>query len=136
MLRLNTMDITFYCGSCGQRITIDEARSGGDLKCPSCGNIERIPAKPTETPSGQPKLRLRGAGANAPPLARGKPCPACGQPLATEDAIICMKCGCNLETGKQLDTKTETRSSRKWVVVALILLGIAAGAAVWFRLWS
>lgn len=37
------MDITFNCGSCGQRIVIDEAGAGTNVECPKCGQYLTVP---------------------------------------------------------------------------------------------
>jgi hypothetical protein len=55
-------------------------------------------------------------------------CPACRAPLS-EQAVICIRCGLNLKTGKPVDTQT-ARSGKGRPVKAILLLLLASGAAI------
>ena len=54
------------------------------------------PVEPVKVPDVPPE----------PAKPEGKVCPGCGSPLA-EGAVICVKCGLNLKTGKKLQTVFE-----------------------------
>lgn len=45
-----------------------------------------------------------GARSGAPQVKGGKPCPSCGSSIK-QDAVICIHCGHNFNSGKQLKTK-------------------------------
>jgi hypothetical protein len=61
------------------------------VKCPKCGVDFQVPRsaqddEPVEVPGAKKK---------------GRRCPDCNEPLA-KDAVLCVSCGLNLETGKKL----------------------------------
>ncbi len=72
------MSITFNC-TCGQKLETDDKDAGKQAKCPRCGLSITIPS----------------------PAKEETICPACGNPME-DDAIICVQCGFNKKTGRQL----------------------------------
>ncbi len=75
------MAITFKC-TCGQLLEVEDEHAGKQAKCPKCGESVTIPSTEEEE---EPK------------------CPGCGKPMEY-DAIVCMECGFNRKTGRQLTT--------------------------------
>ncbi len=126
------MDIIFHCGKCGQRIAIDEEGAGLEAQCPKCGADERVPPKPPER-----KIRLKTGNISDPsqPPPSGPPCPHCHEPLQEPGAVICLRCGWNLKTGKPLKTKTRRGFTIPWRMVANVaLLAVIAGAC--WHIWQ
>lgn len=85
-------------------------------------------AKQPEEPA-RPKLRLKR---DAP----GKACPNCGEKMA-EDAVVCLRCGWNVQTGKKLHGAEAAERRKRRVKLALkavwvlVLTAAVAAAAKW-----
>ena len=77
------MAITFEC-TCGQLLEVENEHAGNQAKCPRCGESVAIPSTEEEESK----------------------CPGCGKPMEY-DAVICMECGFNRKTGRQLTTGGE-----------------------------
>lgn len=121
----SSMPIPVAC-KCGQKFAAKDEFAGKVMKCPKCGNGLEIPAPPQGQAATKPNPALQARGAatarSAPAAPRGpsladlfdeagvKPevadnrprCPQCKEPMATADAILCVNCGFNVETGKRL----------------------------------
>jgi hypothetical protein len=83
------------CGSCGERLTVEQRLAGKVARCPACGGPIRIPAQPeekfiepeevlTDAPSGRDALDIAGgpgAAERAGGVPHGRP-PAEGRPAA------------------------------------------------------
>jgi uncharacterized Zn finger protein len=54
------MDISFHCGSCGQRMVIDERGAGLVIQCPKCGRDVSVPkaVAPKPSPTTKPTILL------------------------------------------------------------------------------
>ena len=106
------MSIKVEC-QCGQKFAAKDSMAGKRVKCPKCNQALVIPS------GAQPEPRKWGAGATAasPVLdlldeagvqhARtGPQCPECDADLPPE-ALICIQCGYNVQTGRRMDTVGE-----------------------------
>jgi len=49
-----SIDIYFFCGSCGQRMVIDEAGVGLVIPCPKCAKDVTVPESNQPTPTPPP----------------------------------------------------------------------------------
>jgi hypothetical protein len=128
------------CGRCGKRLRVRPEWAGKKAKCPACGAVSVVPGagpapgtavraagppadvltvEPVDVIPLQPEA---DAGKEAPPAPEDT-CPECGHFMA-RDAVICLDCGFNRKTGKQLKTQSR-RMERHWY------LGGFADPAVW-----
>ena len=112
------MSITAKCTSCSAQFKVKSEWAGKRVKCPKCAKPFQIPA-PQKSPARQaandplqlapaverphnPMLDLLDdVGVESTP--RGPVCPSCGAEMAV-GARICVECGYDTETGKQLET--------------------------------
>jgi predicted RNA-binding Zn-ribbon protein involved in translation (DUF1610 family) len=162
------MSAELECGGCGKRLKVRPEWEGKKAKCPACGAVSVVRAaepareaavRPADFPGpGSPPppgnvltvepvdaLPLQpapdaGQGRAPAPAAGGDDaCPECGQPMA-RDAVICLDCGFNRKTGKQLKTVSR-RVERTWylggvfepaVIVVFVLLILVLGAVAFF----
>ncbi len=130
------MPISVQCDSCSAKLKVRDELAGKRVKCPKCSQPLTIPVaverKPTRTMGAVPtspvasdpdEYRLAPAlnpmldlldEAGVESAARGRVCSSCGSDLSAL-AIICIECGFNNETGKQLETTTyrDSNSSGK-----------------------
>ena len=83
-------DISFSCASCGESLEAPVEMAGEVVACPSCQHDIRVP-------SASP------ASADVAPGAAGR-CPDCGADMEA-DAVLCVKCGFHLGTGKRIETQ-------------------------------
>jgi hypothetical protein len=160
------MTLEFACPQGGHRLRVKEEFAGKKVRCPKCGAVVVAPAASADArpASDLPIPLLDSAAAPRPdaiaarplpvqpidpePAGRRRPaaadpedcCPGCGRFLAPE-AVLCIDCGYNRQTGKRLRTVSR-RMRRMWylggfsspasiVVVAvlylfLIVLGFAS----------
>ena len=104
------MSIMVRCAGCGGEFRAKQELAGRRAKCPKCGNVLQVP-RPKEEAEGDVVYGLE-VPATAEivadgPVAAGQPagaaCPSCGSPRA-ENAVICIQCGVDFRTGKQLTT--------------------------------
>ena len=79
------MSITFNC-TCGQKLEVDDEHAGKQPKCPRCGTSITIPS----------------------PTPEENVCPACENPME-HDAVICIECGFNKKTGRQVAAVYDAR---------------------------
>lgn len=113
------MPIKTQC-ACGAAFAAPDQLAGRQVKCPKCGAATRVPAAgapASTTPQGNPPRPGRSAASTDPSVASlldevdlggsktGRRCPECRTDVLP-DAILCIHCGMNLETGKRLTTKT------------------------------
>ncbi len=92
------MPISVSC-QCGKSFQAKDELAGKIVRCPGCGNALQIPAP---TPQGGLSDLLSEEGMAGPV---GPTCPSCREPIK-ENAVLCVSCGLNLETGRQLRTAT------------------------------
>lgn len=121
------MPIKTVC-SCGAAFAAPDKLAGRQVKCPKCSQPVGVPAAeatPTTGTANSPNAKAAGvAGGNRRAAAHGDPevkalldevdlgqsktgrrCPGCRTDVA-QDAVVCIQCGMNLETGKKMKTKT------------------------------
>lgn len=72
------MAITFNCTECGKHFELEDSMAGRKAAC-ECGAVLFVPEAP-DAPEGQTR------------------CPICGT-LADKNAVLCVKCGYNYQTG-------------------------------------
>ncbi len=158
------MMILAGCPQCDRRVRVPSELFGRKVRCPGCGAVWVPPAAGAAAPPAGASARASGdvyslapleapepaAGAIRPaepaPPARDGPkasppasgpqetCPSCGSFVAP-GAVVCIDCGFNRQTGKQLRTVSR-RFQRHWdsgafpfwarVVVAAVLLPACA----------
>ncbi|MEM9411293.1 MAG: MJ0042-type zinc finger domain-containing protein, partial [Planctomycetota bacterium] len=113
--------ISAKCDSCSAQFKLKDEFAGKKVKCPKCSKPFMVPSvrkkvaqQPPNDGYGLEPVQPRQAmnpmldllddmGVESTPL--GPVCPKCSAEL-TPGAIICMECGYNMETGKQLETMT------------------------------
>ena len=103
------MAINVTC-SCGKTVSANDGLAGRRVKCPDCRALISIPGEPTfeEVRSGMAEL-LDEIGMQA--TRTGVRCPNCRNDLEA-DAVLCIACGYNLETGKLLKTNSFVNKSK------------------------
>ena len=98
---------------CGKAFHVPAGLAGKKVKCPACQQPVPIGAAEPPLPDG---LEVGGVGGLLDEVgfqksAASHRCPECREDLAPE-AILCIHCGYNLETGKQLKTKIVGRRTK------------------------
>jgi hypothetical protein len=117
------MSITVSCAACGRHLKVKDDFRGKKVKCLDCGAAITVPggAEPdrpqpyiTEVQPAVPRaVSDTGVQAAVPrPAGQVAACPRCNHPLSA-GAVICIECGFNLKTGKQLKTVRQ-RFERRW----------------------
>jgi hypothetical protein len=115
------------CPSCGRRLFLGDENVGARVKCPACGNVWTPSAPGADVlpevfaivadDAARPRLRPEPPSelVAAQPMpsavrpldaAGSEPCPECGSALAP-DAVLCIQCGFNRQTGKRLRTVSQ-----------------------------
>jgi hypothetical protein len=137
------MSILLNCDGCGTRLQVGDDLGGRPVQCPRCGRVfaapEPIPTESPQEPLGVYGLKdepefpsvLAAEDSARPRAAPGVPsehtCPKCGAALKPE-AVVCVDCGFNRKTGKQLRTVSR-RLEARWYkdglsyLARLLLLG-------------
>ena len=148
------MNVELECCRCGKRLRVHPDWAGKKARCPACGAVSVVPAagpapgtaiRPADPPGpGLPPasgdaLTVEPIDSVPPPAgAGGETCPECGH-LMAPGAVICLDCGFNRKTGKQLRTVSR-RIERTWhlgglyapaVVLVFALLGMVVGTAAY-----
>lgn len=122
------MPIVASC-HCGARFAAQDHLAGKTVRCPKCAQPLQIPAAtpaaaPVTPPTPQP--RQKPPPATAPAVANvgglldemgmtavsGVRCPQCGADTRP-DAVICVKCGYNLQRGRQLKVESDSLLQKK-----------------------
>jgi hypothetical protein len=134
------------CTGCGQSLKVAAGMPGESVRCPNCREPVTVPSEE------RPRVKLKGEGV-PPPLpvaaaagAGAAECPSCHAPVMAE-AVICVQCGLNLQTGKKMTAGTVTASREeireqkesrqkliKNIVLIVVVVGILAFALP--RLWD
>ena len=104
------MPIRVTC-QCGKALNVQDAMAGKAVKCPGCGNVVRVPGGGAAQPAPAPAAPAPAAGGGLGDLFDEEGfsdqvaavCPACRKELAP-GAVLCTKCGYNLETGEQFES--------------------------------
>ncbi len=122
------MPISVVC-QCGAKLNAKDELAGRSVKCPKCSQSIKIPAAGAEKPAAsaaapadkaakpqptttKPKASKPAAtdsigglldeiGVAGPPVKHDITCPKCGAGM-TEGALLCIACGFNTKTGKQV----------------------------------
>jgi phage FluMu protein Com len=96
------MKVQFTCEHCGKVLAADDQHAGKQGKCPQCAGVFTIPTAPAgEETNAEADQVDQGTVESGP-----KACPSCGA-AADAEAVICVSCGYNFKTGKQLSTVIE-----------------------------
>jgi hypothetical protein len=125
------------CPACGHQLPVSAALVGKNARCPGCGTVQVVSADAGPTapppeaygfasePEPSPPIPA-GFRAVEPPVAAEPPasvapvspaegeatCPKCDSPMVAV-AVVCIQCGFNRKTGKQLKTVSK-RIDRHW----------------------
>lgn len=121
------MSIRFACEHCQSGLNVADKFGGKRVKCPKCSQPIQVPAAEADelalasdelVPAAEePKAPAGWGGAARTHLddlldeagvkarVEGPACPECGSAI-DPDAIICVECGYNLQTGQQMATMT------------------------------
>jgi hypothetical protein len=119
------MSIVVSC-SCGKRFKVPDELAGKRGKCQACGQVVAVPKAAPEAPA---------TPASTTPA---RACPTCRKPLAA-NAVICVACGLDLRSGKQLTPAKPAAPARPtapapaspWLWIALAAGGVGlAGLGV------
>ena len=96
-------EFTFSCPICAGAVAIDDTYAGYEIQCPLCQGaiIVPHPAEAEEGYEGEYDEEEEGAE-----------CPSCGAEME-EEAIICMECGYNTQTGKKLGADKPKKKKKK-----------------------
>lgn len=121
------MAIQVSC-KCGQVFTAKDELEGETVVCPRCHKTLTITAKSRKEPAAS------GAGGIVDLLeeagikeVKGPRCPKCAAPLKHPDAVLCVACGFELQSGKHLKAASvRVAGQRGHTEVAEILLSRAA----------
>lgn len=104
----NAAKITLKC-KCGQKFNAKAELAGKKIKCPKCEQPIRVPAgnkiakaKPPTQEASIGDL-FDEVGFNTEDGSAHRKCPECRAPM-TDEAIICIDCGYNENTGKRMET--------------------------------
>ena len=100
---------------CGRKIAAPAELAGKSTNCPTCRQMVKVPRPQAMAPAGgktgkDPMAELL----EEVDLGRsrtGRRCPECRHDLQPDD-ILCVQCGFNTETGKQLKTKTVAKKGK------------------------
>ena len=94
------MPIACTCAKCGRNFRAPDAAAGKRVKCPGCAAPVEVAAAPEDEDDGGTYLAADDS----------QKCPKCRHELP-KDAVLCVNCGLNLQTGKKLKTihKAKTR---------------------------
>jgi len=106
----------FFCPECDRGLSVPTEIAGKKIKCPQCATMIVVPAE------GETDL-----------VEQSKPnrvCPSCSASLAA-DAVLCVKCGLDLRTGKKLATSVSPAKSATPTVHPK-LKGTTPGARKWY----
>ena len=119
------MSIRFACEHCQSTLNVADKFGGKKVKCPKCAQPIRVPAAEADelvlagddlVPAAEEPKATAGWGGGArthlddlldeagvKAKVEGPACPECGSAIDPE-AILCVECGYNLQTGQQMAT--------------------------------
>ena len=123
------MSIKARCAGCGAGFQAKDSLAGKKVKCPKCGQPITI-GQPVATQGRSGKTaskqaKVAASGGHNPLLdlldevdvksaVRGPVCPNCSNAMS-QMAVVCVSCGYNIETGKQLKTDVYEDDSEEGV---------------------
>jgi hypothetical protein len=91
------------CPACSRGLRAREADRGKWFKCPGCDSHFHLGEEEARADEPAQIARVQKQPARIRPQGKQRQCPSCHQPLAA-DAVVCIECGLNLETGRRLRT--------------------------------
>lgn len=102
--------------TCGNSFQAPAKFAGKMVRCPGCKEPLRVPAGKAPDQPLPDQMDLAGVGSLLDEVgfqrsAASHRCPECREDLG-EDAILCIHCGYNLESGKKMTTKVVGRRTR------------------------
>jgi hypothetical protein len=98
------MSINVTCPDCERRIALDDYPAGGKVACPSCRAVLYVPEPATAEQAD-----------NTYALPEVKYCPKCRMDT-TPEAKICVNCGYDFRTGKQIGRPVRSEPMvRSWI---------------------
>ncbi len=107
------MAIKARCGGCGTSFQAKDSLAGRRVKCPKCAQPLTVPQAATKQVAKKAPAAASAAvhnplldlldEVNVKSAVRGPVCQNCGGPMAA-NAIVCIECGYNVETGQQIAT--------------------------------
>lgn len=110
------MPIVVQCSACKKQFQAGDHLAGKQVKCPACQAVLVLPAsQQAAAPTGNSldellaeEMPQRHAGLAGQAEVK---CPGCGIPVR-EDAVLCVNCGYNFRTGRQIvpDTPSQRRA--------------------------
>jgi hypothetical protein len=119
------MTVIFDCSGCGRRLKVSEVYRGKRTKCPQCAAISVVPGYDElavvepgaiqEAPGegGVARVGLAPGQTDGIGVAElGPTCPSCRKVLSP-GAVLCVDCGYDFRTGRQLETAHE-RFEQAW----------------------
>jgi hypothetical protein len=119
------MTVLFDCSGCGRRLKVSEVYRGKRTKCPECAAISVVPeldelvvVEPgaiQEAPAEGGVARVGSAAGQAEGVGVaevGPTCPSCRRVLP-RGGVVCVVCGHDFRTGRQLETAHE-RFEKRW----------------------
>ena len=134
--------LLMVCGSCGERLTVEQRLAGNVMRCPACGESIRIPELAYDEPIEAEELMTEAAdrtealdaGRHAPPEEEPG---AEGEPHRHRPAEAAMVTAA-VEPASPSEFVLEGRSRRGplpivLAAVAATVLGLGAGYAIWGR---
>jgi ribosomal protein L40E len=95
--------IQFQCGHCGKRMQTEDHHGGKNVKCTGCSAIATVPMPQAIAPA--PAL---SAPIPIVPQSQDISCPSCRTTLPPA-AVLCVRCGYNLQTGQRLSTRIKLK---------------------------
>lgn len=106
------------CGNCGHSFEVGDDLAGLIAACPGCGTQLSVPL-PAGRLQRKPALRVK----HEQVVSGGRRCPSCGATMAA-DAILCVQCGFNVETGESVGARSQRPRVFQWVLwgVGLVIL--------------
>ena len=152
------MTVIFDCSGCGRRLKVSEVYRGKRTKCPQCAAISVVPEHDElpvldlgaiqEAPAegGVARVGLAPGQAEGIGVAEvGPTCPSCRKVLP-RGAVLCVGCGYDFRTRRQLETAHE-RFEKEWdtgmplavrlgLLIALECLCLPAGALTREVVWG
>ncbi len=124
------MPVVASC-QCGAKFAAQDHLAGKTVRCPKCSQPLQIPSANAssplaQTPAPQPRVKPPAATAPAAPAANvggildelgvtavtGVRCPQCSSDTPPT-AVICVKCGYNLQRGRQLKVESDALLAKK-----------------------
>ncbi len=130
------MSFTAKCDKCNATCTAEDDWLGQEAECPECGAtiiIQKAEAKHVlsirKTPQNEAEnVELPAAISTA----EGQmTCPSCHHPISNPDAVICIGCGINLKTGKNMSSGSSASKGKFkiWYIEVLKKYAVFKGRA-------